>query len=226
MKISYCTVCTNRLWQLQITLPINIEYTKKGESEIIVLAYNDIETYTWLQTNYPEHIADGRLRVIHRADEEPFSCGYTKHIVHSIAEGDVLVNLDADNFIDNLERYALQIKPNEIVKTHPSFGDIGQCGRIIVTRELYHRVGGYRDRGRDDDGDFTRRCVALSDVKYTAIRSHIRTIPNDPTRINHNHVKIQIKNVMYPILNSEETSLVNWQLERLNRLFAKNEKTT
>lgn len=221
MKISYCTVCTNRLWQLKITLPINIEYTKKGESEIIVLAYNDIATYAWLQLNYPEHIADGRLRIIYHLDVEPFSCGYTKHIVHSLAEGDVLVNLDADNFIDNLEKYALEIKPNQIVKTYPSLCDIGQCGRIIVTRELYHLVGGYRDMGRDDDGDFTRRCMALPGVEIKQIYTYIHTIPNCPTRIKPEVIERNKSRLEFPILNAKETELENWRLARLNRAVAK-----
>ena len=40
MKISFCTTVFKRLFQLKQTLPHNVKFTKVGEVEINILAYN------------------------------------------------------------------------------------------------------------------------------------------------------------------------------------------
>lgn len=166
MKISYCTVCSNRLWQLKKTLQHNLGFTKVGEFELCVLAYNDDTVLPYLLENYSNYVADGRLKVAtHYDDYKPvdgsnFACGYVKNLSHAMGSGEILFNLDADNFIDNAHELLVQLKANQIIKNRGIIQD-GRSGRIGVHRSLYKKVGGYRDTGRNDDGDFTLRCVKL-----------------------------------------------------------------
>lgn len=166
MQVSYCTTCHGRLWQLKQTIEHNLAYTKAGAVELCVLAYNDTETYKYLREHYAEHIADGRLRVLdwHEdkafADGSTWSCGYVKHLAHLMGTGDVLFNLDADNFVDDdLHTALLSLQFNEllIIKQSEWRAD-GRSGRIGVHRAMYGKAK-YRDRGRADDGDFIRQCI-------------------------------------------------------------------
>ncbi len=163
MKISYCTSCCGRLWQLKQTIEHNLNFTKAGEIELCILAYNDDEVERYLNEHYPQHIADGRLKVkTHHDDYQPvdgsnFACGYVKNLSHAMGTGKVLFNLDADNFIDNAHGFLLQLKPNQILK-NIALPD-GRSGRIGVHRTLFNKVGGYQDVGRSDDGDFVLRCL-------------------------------------------------------------------
>ena len=78
MKISYCTNCHKRLWQLKQTLPHNLAYTKVGEVELCVLVYNDDTVEPYLIEHYPEYISDGRLNIKTHVEDRPYSFGYVK----------------------------------------------------------------------------------------------------------------------------------------------------
>lgn len=146
----------------------NLTYTKVGEVEICILVYNDPETYKYLEVNYTEHLSDGRLVISHRGDDKPFSCGYVKNFAHDLGKGEILFNLDADNFIDTPHQALLLLKENEILR-HVGGQDVGLSGRIGVYRKHYLTVKGYRDVGRQDDGDFIRRLLWESGEKMTLV---------------------------------------------------------
>mgnify|MGYP000353699393 CR=1 FL=1 len=73
MKLSYCTTCYNRLWQLEKTLPHNIQYLKCGEIELVIVAYNDNSVLPFLQANYEDYLNDNRIRVIEHNEDKIFS---------------------------------------------------------------------------------------------------------------------------------------------------------
>lgn len=164
MNISYCTVCSNRLYQLKQTIEHNLMFTKTSEVELCVLAYNDDEVEPYLNEHYADYIADGRLKVLtHHDDYVPkdgssFACGYVKNLSHQMGLGKILFNLDADNFIDNTHALLLELKSNEVIK-NVEFPQDGRSGRIGVYKALFEQVEGYRDVGRSDDGDFILRCL-------------------------------------------------------------------
>lgn len=158
VKVSYCTTCHKRLWQLKQTIEHNLSFTKAGEIELCILAYNDDDVEPYLKEHYADYIKDGRLKVVTHHEDREFSCGYVKNLAHAMGTGEILFNLDADNFIDNAQDYLLQLKENEVLKNVVSKQD-GRSGRIGVYRTLFDKVCGYRDVGRSDDGDFVLRCL-------------------------------------------------------------------
>ena len=56
MRISYCSTCHRRLWQLKQTLKHNLGFTISGEVEVCVLVYNDSEAFQYLTENYADYI--------------------------------------------------------------------------------------------------------------------------------------------------------------------------
>lgn len=177
MKISYCTTCHKRLWQLKQTLAHNLAYTQPGEVELCILVYNDLETDVYLKENYSDYINDGRLKVRSITSPLPFSCGRVKNFSHSMGSGDILFNLDADNFIGSAHEVLLKMKPYQVIK-----GKVrtctGESGRIGVHKDMFARVGGYRDVGLGDDGDFISRCLRAG-ARLVQIECDIPPIPNE-----------------------------------------------
>jgi hypothetical protein len=188
MLLSYCITCHKRLWQVVQTLDHNLKYTVKDTIDICLLLYNDEESFKYLQTNYRKFINDGRLK-LYNFKEEPkifqdgtsWSCGYTKNLIHMKAKGEVLFNLDADNFIDNnLQKRLLVLKENELIITsRREWLPDGRSGRIGVHSKLYKDVQ-YRDKGRNDDGDFINRCVRKG-CKVIEISCPLKPISNSIT---------------------------------------------
>ena len=184
MELSYCTTCNNRLWQLAKTLPHNTQYLKCGEIELVIVAYNDGSVKPYLQANYADYLSDGRIRVIEHnedkifADGSRWSCGYVKDIAHNKAIGDVLFNLDADNFIDDdLHQTLLTLPPNTLLITKQSEWQAdGRSGRIGLHKSDYGKIR-YRDRGRNDDGDFMLQ-AHLAKLQFMQIPCLIKPISN------------------------------------------------
>lgn len=168
MKISYCTTCKDRLWQVVQTLEHNLSFTKSGVVDICLLFYNDEISYNYIYENFNEYIKDGRLKIFLHLEDKIFkdgtdwSCGYVKHLVHLKAQGEVLFNLDADNFIDeNLQEKLFKLTPSHIIiTTRKEWLPDGRSGRIGINRSLYLKIEGYRDKGKADDGDFIFQCLA------------------------------------------------------------------
>lgn len=184
MLISYCTTCGNRLWQLKLTLPENVKHLKSDEVELCILAYNDNTVEPFINQHYSEYLKDGRIKVRTHFEDKLFvdgtrwSCGPIKNLSHAMGSGKILFNLDADNFIDNSLEALVNLKENELAHNPPTLG-IGHLGRIGIYRSLFDKVGGYRDVGRDDDGDFIGRCIRTG-VKLVKLRCSIPPIDNNP----------------------------------------------
>lgn len=184
MLISYCTTCGDRLWQLKQTLPENVKYLIPGEVELCILAYNDSSVEPFIKQHYSGYLKDGRIKTRTHFEDRVFadggrwSCGPIKNLSHAMGSGKILFNLDADNFIDNSLEHLVNLKENEFTYNPPTLG-MGHLGRIGVHSRLFDKVGGYRDVGRDDDGDFIRRCFKTG-AKPIMLRCSVPPIDNNP----------------------------------------------
>ena len=100
-KISFCTVCMNRLHHLKKTLPKNIKDNRSyGNIEFVVLNYNSKDKLDeWIKTEMSEYIANGILKYIVTREPEHFLRSHSKNIAAKYATGDIVCNVDADNYI-------------------------------------------------------------------------------------------------------------------------------
>src|SRR5688572_15135597 len=99
-RISLCTTCMGRLHHLKETLPRNLEDNKDcPELEFVVLDYNSPDsTGAWLHETYPDLIHSGRLKYFRTTEPKYFHMAHSKHVAHRLATGDIVCNVDADNF--------------------------------------------------------------------------------------------------------------------------------
>lgn len=180
-SVSFVTTVHNRLWQLKQTLPANIKEVRGREADIVILAFNDSTVKPYIEDTYPEEVIDGLIKIFEYNGPEEFSCGLAKNKAHALATGEILFNLDADNFICNAFYHLQSLKENEILKNIPS--DDGREGRIGLYKRLYNKTIGYQDEGSNQDGALVLRCtkavrgvmVKLVDVK-TAPISNTQTV--------------------------------------------------
>lgn len=184
MKISYCTTCQNRLWQLEQTVPHNLKFIKRGVSELLILFYNDEESADKFSEKYGREIDEGRIRIIRIVEDRIFkdgtrwSYGITKDYVHSAALGEVLFNLDADNFIDaTLHKTLLRLKRNEMVITkQKEWLPDGRSGRIGLCKSMYGILT-YKDNGCRDDLEMMNDAVKER-LRMRELRCEIEPISN------------------------------------------------
>ena len=99
-KISLCTTCMGRLSDLSVCLLKNIEDNADYDNlEFVILDYNSKDGLgNWVKENLMGHIESGR--VVYARTEEPefYSMTRSRNLAFKVASGDIVNNLDADNF--------------------------------------------------------------------------------------------------------------------------------
>lgn len=167
-KISLCTTCMDRGFDLKETLPKNIKDNENYPNlEFVILDYNGKDNLgQWVKKNLMEHIESGRV-VYYRTETPKFySMTKSRNIAFKLASGDIVNNVDADNFVkegfvDHLNIMANQFSEKVIF----SKGKNLIRGRLgFWKHEFIDTLKGYdekiEDYGRDDHDLMYRALMA------------------------------------------------------------------
>jgi hypothetical protein len=153
----------NRLSYLAQTLPVNIaENSDYSEVEFVVLNYNSKdEMDEWISSNMAAHIQSGLLKYYKTNEPEYFSLAHSKNMVTKLASGDIICNIDADNFAgpgyvhwvaEVFERNGPDTVITTIRKDAIPYRDQG--GKLCFSKALFSAVNGYDESligyGMDD----------------------------------------------------------------------------
>lgn len=155
LSISFCTVSMNRAQHVMQTLPVNIADNKDYPNlEFVLLDYNSsdgLEQY--VKENFSEHLKSGILKYYRTGNPEYFHRSHSRNLLFKLAEGDIICNVDADNFtgknfaeyINNMFGKNRNIFLTTLQKTGTTFRrDV--MGRICVNRNDFYRTGGFDER--------------------------------------------------------------------------------
>jgi glycosyl transferase family 1/glycosyl transferase family 7 (putative galactosyltransferase) len=149
MLISYCTTCMGRLWQLRCTLDEHLRiFRGRSDVEFVLLDYNSPDGLeAWIRDNplARRAIDEGLLVYAKERTASRLNISKAKNLAHRLAKGDVLVNLDGDNWaagIDTPLRHAVAATPKLVFHAYNGCND-GSFGRIALERDSFYRLGGY-----------------------------------------------------------------------------------
>ena len=187
-KISFCTTCMGRLHHLKETLPRNIEDNKDyPDLEFVLLDYSSPDgMYDWVQNNFKPLLDSGRIRYYRVEGCTDFHMTHAKNIAHRLACGDIVCNVDADNFTGKgfAEFLETSFRKNHRRVVH---GDWRLCkgsnGRLALLREYFLFIGGYNEKikgwGYDDTDLIDRlRFFGLEDLVISNM-DFLKTIQHD-----------------------------------------------
>lgn len=158
-KVSFCTWIHNRLWQYCQVLPRNLELTAGKPVEFVLLDVDSSDgLYDWLTST-------GLInQVKYSRESHAIHSSKLKNRSHQLATGDILVNLDADNFIGpQFCDVARALDPHQFLHAWSGDWHDGTCGRLACHRALFEAFGGYDERFGPvgfDDLDLRDRLVA------------------------------------------------------------------
>ncbi len=148
-KISFCITCMNRSHHLKETLKRNIEDNYLPDDvEFILLDYNSSDYLEeWAHKEMLDYINLGIL-VYYRTDTPIYyHRSHSRNMAFRLSEGDILCNLDADNFLG--EGFALKMiyefsqNSNIFYTSDLSSNDI--FGRVLMLSEDFYVVHGYNE---------------------------------------------------------------------------------
>lgn len=230
MKISFCITCKNRLFHLKQTLPTSLLASSDYlEKEFIILDYNSEDgLYNWAKKHLSHLEKSGTIRYLRTRLPKYYNSAHAKNIAHKNATGDILFNLDADNFVTKgYCQYLNKVfeEPNVILSSSSEdmFGNVGCCGRIAATKDTFYSVNGYDEQESLnsgwgwDDVNFRLRAVSQnglkvvqSDIKYNLVLHHSNEIRvQDFSNKNIQETKKISRNCCLEILNKRKDYIAN-----------------
>lgn len=188
-KISFCTTCMDRLYHLKETLPQNlISNAPYANIEFVVLNYNSKdEIDSWIKKEMMVEIRNQKLKYIKTIEPLYFKVSHAKNIVSKFASGDIICNVDADNFTGvGFAEYINEqfTKENNILLTGGMEGYWDTIGRACFWKSDFLKVRGYDERILDwgyEDFDLYHRIhneIGRHEVKINNIK-YLRTIKHD-----------------------------------------------
>ena len=98
--ISLCTTCMDRMHDLTQTLPKNIaDNADYPNVEFVLLDYNSSDGLgEWVAANMMEHIESGKLVFARTEEPKWFHMAHSRNVAFKVASGEIVCNVDADNW--------------------------------------------------------------------------------------------------------------------------------
>lgn len=194
MLFSFCTVCKNRAAHYKETILKNIQDNLNAENiEFILLDYNsedDLEA--WVKANLMQHIESGLLTYYKTFEPAYFLRSHSRNMAFRLAKGDILCNIDADNFTGHgFLTYLMKEfnSPNDVfVCSGGQFdkilsSDIG--GRICISNRDFQKTGGYDEEMSNygfEDYDLINRLEILGVKKKLITNRAFFNVINHDTK--------------------------------------------
>jgi hypothetical protein len=187
-KISFCTTCMNRHYHLRQTIIRNIEDNKAYQNaEFVLVNYNSGDgLHEWAKRYLTPYIEAGDLQYFYSPHHKYFHASKAKNLAHFLSTGEIVCNLDGDNFTG--KDYAFYI--NYLFNTHndntiyqfkkaPYWGTEG---RIVLTRKNFDALGGYDESfhptGHQDHDLMDRAKLMGLEYKNITIENFLHYLSN------------------------------------------------
>lgn len=210
-KISFCTTCMNRLFHLKHTIERNIKNNLSyPDIEFVLINYNSSDGLDeWVRLNLMKYIDQGILNYYRTDEPEFFHASKAKNLAHFLSSGDIVCNLDGDNFTGKDYAFYINYLFNkhglDLLAHFKKSPYWGTEGRIVVTKENFLKLGGYDEYllpiGHEDH-DLINRAKAFG-LQY---------------------INIQIENFLHYLSNTTKEKAENcgdkeyYDLESANRI--------
>lgn len=188
MKISFCITCMNRLHHLSNTLGNNIREAAAIGGEVVVLNYGSTDGLDeWIKSNWLHilpYFEAGNFRYFHTKTPQYFFAAHAKNVAHKLASGNILCNLDADNYlVSGYSQFlydSFSKKKDIIVVSSDNDHINGVCGKIAVTKDAFYGVNGYDESQSEgwgwDDTNFQFRVRTYNELSIVECPAHFNQV--------------------------------------------------
>ena len=212
----------NRLHHISNTLGANIKEAAAIGGEVVLLNYGSTDGLDeWIKSNWTRilpYFEAGNFKYFHTKAPQYFFAAHAKNVAHKLASGDILCNLDADNYlISGYPQFlydSFSKKKDVIVLSEdtPDTHGHGFCGKIAVNKDFFYNVNGYDESQNEgwgwDDTNFQYRTKTYNELSTIECPAHFNRA------ISHS---IEERVVNYKNQNIYETQ--NMSIANLNKLF-------
>lgn len=237
--IVFCTTCKGRAAHIEKTLPKNLADNRDyPNAKFVIVDYTSPDHLkTYLQDNHRAALEDGRLAVYSYMHDGAFRMAHAKNLAHRlgiIEGGEVLVNLDADNFTgpgfasgiaEVFEGRSDLFLWARMIQMGADRLPRGVNGRIVVSARAYLAAGGYDEQFNTwspDDKDFNLRLQRLGYQPMEIDRKYLdAVIHNDKMRFKeYPHARVHVAGEdQFEIVQDSEVTIANFGQFGVGRVF-------
>lgn len=201
VPISFVTRCMNRLHDLKLTLPKNIEDNKSYKNlEFVILDYNSTDGLgEWIQKEMMHHVLSGRVSYYRTTEPQFFQPNHSQNLTFRLASNSLVANIDSDNYTH--EGYAqclnrcCSVADERILIVPANFLLAGSKrlflkGRFAVYKKDAEMLGGFDEEldegfGNDDISFVLRAMLAgFQIVRYNSRYTEDRLPTSDEERVS------------------------------------------
>ncbi|MFY0689756.1 MAG: glycosyltransferase family 2 protein [Cyclobacteriaceae bacterium] len=222
VQVSFCTTHKNREAHLKKALPINLRDNRSiPHVDIVVVDFDeDYVIGPWIKEHLLEHIQSGYLKYF-RAPLKNWSAPIAKNTAHYLAQGDILANLDCDNYTGYeggqfvIDQF-VQTKEESLLWQFSRWRRDGTFGRIAMSKKSFDRLGGYDENLVEmgfQDNDLMNRAMAMGlkrlqvpHKEYSRAIKHEKYLPEGVTfkKLNQRNAKLSKENVAKGVLQAND----------------------
>ena len=223
-KISFCTVCMNRVHHIQATLIKNIEDNLSyPHLECILLDYNSsdgLEEWIKSDAKAAEYIERGILKYYKTTEPVYFDRSHSRNLMFKLATGDIICNIDADNYAgEGFAVYVNSVFEKEqniylVADTQKRFYFLRNAfGRFGVKKSDFITLGGLDEKMKSygsETVDFYER-LEMAHKKEVVIENtnFLKTISHgDEERISNEFFLKSLKKFFIRYISSEESEIL------------------
>ncbi|WP_144017318.1 glycosyltransferase family A protein [Ekhidna lutea] len=198
------------------TLAKNLEDNRslKDKIEFVLVDFSlDENVCSWIWNDFSEEIREGYLKFYQTNQLRKWSAPIAKNTSHKLANGEILTNLDCDNYVGaNGAEFVIDQfkKANEaiILWQYSGIKYDGSFGRISIPSKVFKELGGYDESLLEmgwQDNDLMRRSkamglklVKISDRKFNQAIAHEKYKPESMSfeqmnKLNEKHARRKIR---------------------------------
>ena len=146
--LSFCIVCMNRIEHIKLTLEQNILENQLPGVEFVLLDYNSTDGLEeWVRCNMKEYLDNHILVYYKELHARKFHRTHSRNMVMKLAEGEIVCNLDADNYLGKgFASFVLdQFSRNRNIFLTSSYNQRDAIGRVCVMRKDFLSINGYNE---------------------------------------------------------------------------------
>lgn len=149
-KLSFCISCKNRFHQISYTLPKNLDDNRLHQEwiEFILMDFGSVDGLReWVISHFQEYLKSGYLKYYYTEELSFWHASVAKNMAHKLANHNILVNLDCDNYTGYLggQFVIRQFLQSRDIVLHQFGGNLhdGSYGRISMLKKYFEAIGGY-----------------------------------------------------------------------------------
>jgi hypothetical protein len=221
-RISFCTVSMNRMHHIMQTLPANIQDNEDyPELEFVLLDYNSSdELDKYVHESLYEHIENGKLKYYKTFGPQYFHRSHSRNLLFKLASGDLVCNIDADNFTGSGFASYINEEFNKdqnifltTLKQNVSKFTRDVYGRLCLKKNDFYKVGGFDEQMANygfEDYDLANR-LEMAGVKRSTFNfaEHLKAINHKQSeRLSNEYVSLKLESILIRYITPSMTDFV------------------